>query len=115
MLNWNMLKAVLAQATPGRPQGPYETMTPIVMMVVLFVVMYLVMIRPQRQRQKQLEVLIKSVKGGDKIITSSGLVGVVISVKDKTLTLRTADTKIEILKSTVAEVTEKGGESSSES
>jgi preprotein translocase subunit YajC len=72
------------------------------------------MIRPQRQRQKQLDALLKSVKPGDKILTSSGIVGVVLSVKERTVTIRSADTKLEVLKSAVSEVTEKAGESAAE-
>lgn len=55
----------------------------------------------------------KALRAGDKIVTSSGIVGVVLSLKDKTLSIRSNDTKLEILKSAVAEVTERGGDSSS--
>jgi preprotein translocase subunit YajC len=49
------------------------------------------------------------------VLTASGIVGVVISVKEKTVTLRSGETKLEVLKSTVSEITEKSGDSSSES
>jgi len=56
--------------------------------------------------------MLKTVKAGDKIVTSGGIVAVVITVKDKTLNVRSADAKFEITKSAVAEITEHGGESS---
>jgi len=43
---------------------------------------------------------------------SSGIVAVVISVKEKTLSVRSADAKLEITKGAVAEITERSGESS---
>jgi len=55
--------------------------------------------------------LLKSVKTGDKVTTSSGIVGTIISVREKTVNLRSADAKLEITKSAIAEITERGGES----
>ncbi len=114
-MNWNTVCALLAmgpQPTPGTQPNPKAEMLKLVgMMVIMGFVMYFIMIRPQRQRQKQLEALLKALRPGDKVLTSSGIVGVILSVKEKTVTLRTADTKMEILKSAVSEVTERGGDS----
>jgi preprotein translocase subunit YajC len=114
-MNWNTFCALLAMAPPAQPgtqpNPKAETIKLVGMMAVMGFVMYFIMIRPQRQRQKHLESLLKSVKPGDKVLTASGIVGVVLSVKEKTVTLRSADTKLEVLKSTISEVTEKGGES----
>jgi preprotein translocase YajC subunit len=54
----------------------------------------------------------KTLKRGDKIITSSGIVATIVAVKEKTLSIRTEDTKIEILKSAVSEITERESQSS---
>jgi preprotein translocase subunit YajC len=118
-MNWNTLSALLAMGpqptSPGtQPNPKAETMKLVAMMLVMGFVMYFIMIRPQRQRQKHLEALLKSVKPGDKVLTSSGIVGVVLTVREKTLTLRSADTKLEVLKSAVSEITEKAGEAASE-
>jgi preprotein translocase subunit YajC len=80
------------------------------LMVVLFVVMYVVMIRPQQIKAKEQDKLLKSLKRGDKVITSSGIVGVVVAVNDRTITLRSADTKLELLKSAVTDITERSGD-----
>lgn len=118
-MNWNTLWLWLAMGPTPTPPGTVrnekaELAKMIGLMVVMAFVMYFIMIRPQRQRQKQLEALVKSIKPGDKILTSSGIVGVVLSVKDRTVTIRSADTKLEVLKSAVSEVTERAGESASE-
>jgi preprotein translocase subunit YajC len=80
---------------------------PLVLMGVIF---YFLLIRPQRVRAKQQADLLKAIKPGDKVLTSSGIVAVVVNVKEKSLTIRSADTKLEILKSAVAEITEHSGE-----
>lgn len=93
-------------AAPGQTQSPLGGM--IVPLVLFAVIMYFMMIRPQQQRQKQLTNLLASLKSGDKVVTASGIVGVVITVKDKSVTLRSGDAKMEVTKSSVTEILEKG-------
>jgi preprotein translocase subunit YajC len=45
-------------------------------------------------------------------VTSGGVIAVVITVKEKSLSVRSADAKFEITKSAVAEITERSGETS---
>ncbi|HMO65427.1 MAG TPA: preprotein translocase subunit YajC [Verrucomicrobiota bacterium] len=51
--------------------------------------------------------LLKTLKPGDKVVTSSGLCGTVVSVADARITLRSEDSKLEVLKSAVTEITER--------
>lgn len=78
----------------------------------MVVVFYFILLRPQQKRAKEQALVLKTVRAGDKILTSSGIIGVVIAVKEKTLSIRSADTKLEIIKSAVSEITERGGENS---
>jgi len=73
-------------------------------MVLLVIVFYFILIRPQQKRSKQQAILISSIKSGDRVVTSSGIVGVVITVKDKTVSLRSADAKMEVTKASVTEI-----------
>jgi len=82
------------------------------MIAIMFVMLYFVLLRPQQKKAKQQESMLKTIKSGDKIVTNSGIVGVVISVKEKTLSIRSADAKFEITKGAVAEITERSGEPS---
>ena len=63
-----------------------------------------------QKKAKELAQLLGSLKSGDKIVTTSGIIGVVLTVKDKTVTIRSADTKLEITKGAVAEITERSGD-----
>lgn len=104
----------------GQPPGPAGTqpdprgqMLQTVGMLVLMVVMfYFVLIRPQSKKAKDHAQMLKSVHRGDKIVTTGGVVATVVTVNDKTLTVRSADSKFEITKSALAEITERSGESS---
>ena len=91
--------AMAQQAQPGQQAPPaWVNMVPLALLVAVF---YFALIRP-----------LKAVRAGDKIVTNSGIVAMVVTVKDKTLTVRSADAKFEITKSAIAEITERSGESS---
>jgi preprotein translocase subunit YajC len=54
----------------------------IVPFVAVFAIMYFLVLRPQQQRQKQLQQMVKNVRRGDVVITSGGIVGKVTKVVD---------------------------------
>jgi len=116
-MNFGILSAILAMGAPpgqnGQSQAPgWISFVPMALILVVF---YFILIRPQQKRAKDQAPLLKAIRPGDKIITSSGIVGVVITVKEKSLSIRSADAKLEIIKSAVAEITERSGESGGES
>ena len=115
-MSLNTLFALMPPSSqPGTQEDPKAAMLKMVgMMVVMGLVFYFLIIRGPRQQQKKIETLLKSLKPGDKVRTSSGIVGIVLTVKDNTVTLRSADTKLEMLKSAVIDVTERATESSSQ-
>ncbi len=82
------------------------------LMGIFVLAMWFLLIAPQRKKAKELEATLKALRAGDKVVTNSGILGIVLSIKDKTLSIRSADTKLEILKSSVLEVLERGGETS---
>ena len=113
------LKTLLADTAPvATPTQTVENPTgrmlnTVLLMGGMVLMMWLMIFRPQQKRTKQLETMLKTLRSGDKIVTSSGIVGVVLSLKDKTVTIRSNETKLEILKSAVAEVTKDSGEPAS--
>jgi len=116
-MDLNLMQTQLALAPSPAPAGTApnptaQTANFVLMMVVMVVMFYFVLIRPQQKKAKEHAALLKNVKPGDRILTSSGIVGVVLTVKEKTLTLRSADTKLEVTKAAIAEITERSGEPS---
>ena len=81
-------------------------------MGLLFVIFYMVLIRPQQKKAKEQAAMIKTVKNGDKIVTTSGIIATVVTVKEDSLSIRSADAKFEITKGAIAEIRERSGESS---
>ena len=104
---------VLAQGQPAPTnQQPPPAWTSFVPLILVFVVFYFIFLRPQQRRAKEQANMLKALKPGDKIVTSGGVMGVVITVKEKSLSIRSADSKMEITKNAVAEIVERSGESS---
>lgn len=115
-MNWCDLKAMVAFAPPAQPgQQPPPFWTSLVPLVLLVVVFYFALIRPQQKKQKDHANLLKSVRAGDKVLTSGGILATVVTVKDKSLMVRSADAKFEIAKAAVSEILERSGGESTES
>ncbi len=108
------LTAILADgaATSQPPPNQGEAIMRMVPFYIgLAVLFYLFMIRPQQKKAKEHQELLKQVKAGDKVVTTSGIIGTVITVKEKSISLRSADTKLEVLKSAISEVTDRSSDS----
>ena len=89
----------------GGQQSPYMMIGWVVIMLALF---YFLLIRPQQRKEKERRNLINSIKTGDKIIFSGGLIGIVTNIKDNIFTVKIADnTKIEVLRGAVTKVIQK--------
>src|SRR5213595_4290248 len=96
------LLALSPPAQPGQQQAPFWTsLVPLGLLVVVF---YFVLIRPQQKKAKEHAALLKAVRAGDKVVTTGGIVGVVMSVKEKTISIRSADAKFEVTKAAIAEI-----------
>ncbi len=88
---------LLAQSTS---QNPLFGLAPIVIVVVIF---YLLIFMPMRKRQKGQAEMIAGIKKNDRVVTSSGIYGVVADVKPKTFTIKIAENvKIEVDKNAIA-------------
>ena len=89
-------------ADPANPgQNPLMAILPMILLVVVF---YFILIRPQQQRAKQQTKMLSTLKSGDKVVTSAGIIATAITVKEKTVMLRSADSKFEVTKASVTEI-----------
>jgi preprotein translocase subunit YajC len=77
---------------------------------LIFIVFYFLMIRPQQTRMRKLQEAVNAVKKGDSVVTAGGLVGKVTKVEDAFVEVEIApNTRVRIVKATLAEVTPLGG------
>lgn len=76
-------------------------------LVFIFAIFYFLLIMPQQRKQKKWQLMLSELKNGDKIVTSGGLRGTIISLKDDALVLRVPpdNLKLEISRASVVSVT----------
>ncbi|MBJ02552.1 MAG: preprotein translocase subunit YajC [Planctomycetes bacterium] len=67
----------------------FDTM--LVPFALIFVIFYFLMIRPEKKNRQKRESMLAELKKGAKVITSGGLYGTVIQIKDEVVTLQIAE------------------------
>ena len=88
-------------------QGSLGALTQLVPMVLIIGVFYMLLIRPQQKRQRQLQETIATLKIGDRVVTTGGVIGIITTVKDGSFLIRSADKSIlEIARTSVAGIDE---------
>jgi preprotein translocase subunit YajC len=79
--------------------------------VLIFAIFYFLVIRPQAKRQRETAKMLDSLKQGDRVVTTGGLFGTVVGVKDNVAVLKVADqVRVEVAKSAITAVVEKSRE-----
>lgn len=75
------------------------------MYIPIFAIFYFMIIRPQQQQQKKLKAMIDNLKKNDDVVTTSGIHGTVVMVKDKTVVIRVDEgCRIEFDRESIANV-----------
>jgi preprotein translocase subunit YajC len=75
----------------GAPDGGAAGFASFIPLVLMFVIFYFLLIRPQQKQAKKHQEFLRSLKAGDRVITSGGLHGVVTGLTETTVTLEVAD------------------------
>lgn len=72
-------------------------------LALIFIIFYFLLIRPQKQKEKEHQKMLKGIDKNDEVVTLGGIHGTIVNVKEKTLILRIDENvKMEIEKSSVA-------------
>jgi preprotein translocase subunit YajC len=82
-----MIYNLLMMQPQGQDANPLMSFLPLLLIVVVF---YFFMIRPQMKRQKEVRVFRESLAKGDKVITTGGIYGRIVEVKETHVILEIA-------------------------
>jgi preprotein translocase subunit YajC len=95
-----VLPFVVAMAQPGQAsQSIWVSLMPFVLMIGIF---YVLVLLPMRRRQKKIQDFQSALKAGDKIITTSGIYGVITRIDEKSVQVQIADkVKIDVARAAV--------------
>ena len=76
-------------------------------LIFIFAIFYFLLIMPQQRKQKKWQQMLGALKNGDKVVTSGGMRGTIISIKDDAIQLRVPpdNLRIEVSRGSIASVT----------
>ena len=76
-------------------------------LIFIFAIFYFLLIMPQQRRQKKWQSMLSELKTGDKVVTSGGIVGTIIALRDDHLHLRVPpdNLRVEVTRASIVSVT----------
>ncbi len=98
-----------ADAAPVKPDAPsmFSAFLPLIFILILFYIMFII---PHQKEQKKMQEMLKSLKEGDKVLTSGGIVGIIagFTEKDDTVQIKVGENvKLNILRAYIIKKFEK--------
>jgi preprotein translocase subunit YajC len=107
-----MLNLAFAQAQGAATSGGggiFGTMNMLVPFIAMFVIFYFLLIRPQQKKQRDHRQMLQNLKRGDRVLTTGGIYGTVIRIRNEIVHLEIADqVRIRISKGSVSELVAEG-------
>ncbi len=104
-----MIDVAYAQAAGAAPSGPEQFLFTFAPLIAIAFIFYFMIIRPQHKKQKETEAMLKSIRKGDRVLTSGGIFGTVIGSKDDVIVLKVAeDVKVEFSRASIVHVQARG-------
>lgn len=83
----------------GAAQGPQNPLVSFVPFIIIFFIFYFFMLRPQKRRMQEEKLLLASLSKGDEIYTKSGILGTIVGLTDKVITLEVSEgSKLKVLR-----------------
>ena len=99
-----MFNSAYAQSASQQP----SMLASFIPLILIFLVFYFLLIRPQQKKQKEHKILLDSIKRGDEILTSGGIVAKVTKTDGEKLNVDIApNVNVIVYRSTVADVLNK--------
>lgn len=87
------------------PQGQSASLlaSPIFMLPVIFLIFYFIVIKPQKKQEKERKKMLEGITKNQDVVTTGGIHGTIVNVKEKTVILRVDDNaKMEVDRASIA-------------
>ncbi len=99
-----MTPPVLAALFAPSGQGGGGLSVLLFQVALIFGIFYFLIIRPQRRQREQHQKLLAALQKGDQVVTSGGIVGEVLHLKDNEITIRSGESKLVVLRANIVNV-----------
>ena len=106
-----MTPYILMPALADAPQGGGAGLVSFVPLILMFIIFYFLLLRPQINRQRQHEKLVKDLNPKDKVVLNCGLYGTIVKVQESDIIVEVADkVHMKFQRSAVSVIRNRGGE-----
>lgn len=96
------LLAVLQETTQAPPAGPGSFF--LIQMGLIFAIIYFLLLRPRVKQEKQLRERVAQLRKGDEVVTSGGIIGEVVHLKEDRVTLKSGEARLIVMRDRIAHV-----------
>ncbi|MFA5361978.1 MAG: preprotein translocase subunit YajC [Candidatus Omnitrophota bacterium] len=88
---------------PTQQAGSLMTLYSFFPLIIIFVIFYFLLIRPQKRQEKEHQKMLSALAKNDEVVTTGGIHGTIVNVKDKSVVVRVDDNvKLEVEKNCIA-------------
>jgi preprotein translocase subunit YajC len=103
MLEWAYAQTSGAGPTGGG--GIFGQINMLIPFIAMFAIFYFLLIRPQQKKQRELRQMLQNLKRGDRVVTSGGIYGTIVKIRNDIVHLEIADqVRIRLNKSSITDV-----------
>jgi preprotein translocase subunit YajC len=103
MLEWAY--AQTSGAAPSGGGGIFGQINMLIPFIAMFAIFYFLLIRPQQKKQRDLRRMLQNLKRGDRVVTSGGIYGTIVKIRNDIIHLEIADqVRIRVNKSSIADL-----------
>src|SRR3989441_90914 len=95
--------------TPSGQQGPAAGWF-VFQLAAVFAIIYFLILRPQKKQQERHRQLLASLQRGDKVLTSGGILGEVVHLKDDEVTVKSGEARLIVARSDIANILNRSAE-----
>lgn len=98
------MHGILAVFAPSGQAGTQPLFVLVIQFAAIGAILYFLLIRPQRQQQKKHQELLASLQKGDQVLTSGGIMGEVIFLKENEVTIKSAESRLIVARSNITAI-----------
>ena len=101
----DLVQTVYAMGAPpqGQNAAPGNPIISFLPLIAIFLIFYFLLIRPQQKRAKEHRAFLESLKRGDEVVTTGGLIGKITGLTDDVVTLEVADNvRVKVARNAIA-------------
>jgi preprotein translocase subunit YajC len=103
MLEWAY--AQTSGAAPAGGGGFFGQINILIPFIAMFAIFYFLLIRPQQKKQRELRQMLQNLKRGDRVLTSGGIYGTIVRIRNDIVHLEIADqVRIRVNKNSISDV-----------